>query len=797
MLVILIEVALEVILRATRTGYFCMPSAFKGAPPDVSQCTGWMGYIESISNIAGNTFTMITSFIVIFLTVIIASANSDTNKREKRARIERVKAERSEKLLSLSNYLIQNRGLFESIEYPISDKEVLYRCVVYFDFDPSHKSRPNEFLQYSFAKVENIANPNSRLSFRFMGHFQVEPASIEIIEQPEFDLESYTWENLLHALTSALNYKIRDKLSFEPEEIRGRRVEEISLETRFTGKRRGHTGMNTKADQKIVDAILNINADKVKSQIKKASHIDARDSSGRTFLHYAVSIAYIQLQNYYERALVKDPQAANNSRYLSKLMSDLEKIIKILIKKGANINARDNRGEPVMYAAADAGNLKAVNILIKKKARVDMTSKRSGSTALHIAVYSGSREIVEALITNKYDPNCKNSAHETPLHFAAKLDKLNMLDQGNQPALVEILVNNQSEIAEALIKNGAKVNEANQEGMTPLHYAVQLNQSSMAEMLITSQFEISDKLVESQLEIARKLIEKGADLNKTDGHGRTPLHYAVCLDPSSILKVLIENTSSTEEKMEKFEIVKRLAESQLTLAEILIDNNAKIDEKDEEGKTPFHYAFQFDQSSIIKLLIENDPSAVDKLDLLGFLEVLTESQRRVAKRLLVNGAKIDEKDKKKRTPLHYASQLDQPIITKMLTDYQSDTEDKLSPSNVIEMLARSQLTVISFLIEEGAKINEKDECGETPLHKVSYIGYLPAIRALIDSSAEVNDMNSSGNTPLQITLCNIEPHKALPIADLYIEKKASISFRDRLSLFVPRSVRALRSLFYN
>lgn len=771
--------------------------AFIGAMLEVVESIGWIKYIESISNIAGNVFTAFTSIIVIFLTVIIARANRDTNKREEQARIDRVKEERAEKLLSLSNYLIQNKDLFESIQYPISDKGVLYRCVVYFDFASSHNSKPNKLIQYSFAKVENIANSNSRLSFRFIGHSQVEPESIEIVEEPEFDLDSPTWDNLFQALRSALNYRLREKLPFKYVKIRERRVDEISLETRFTGKKRGHAFMNTKEDQKIVDAILNINANRVKDRIKKASHIDARDSNGRTFLHYAVSIAYIQLQNYYDRALIKDPQGSDSSRYLHKLMKDLEKIIKTLIKEGANENARDNRGEPVIYAAASAGNLRAVNILIKGKARVNVTSKRGGSTALHAAVNSGSKEIVEALVTSDCDLNYKNSVQKTPLHFASELDKLNMLeDEKEQTALAEVLVRNQLEIAKILIEKGAKIDETDQVGATPLHYAVRLNQSSMAKMLTRNQSRISDILGTNQLKIAKSLIEKGADVNKRSSEGLTPLHYAIYLDSPNILKVLIEYNSSAEERLKQLEVITVLAKSQLSLAEVLIDGNAKVNERDEKGKTPLHYVFQLNQSGIIKVLIESRSAAVGKLDLLKFMEIMVENQLSMAKILIENGANVNEKDEKERTPLHYASQLDQMSIMDMLADSQSGAEGKLDPSSVIKALAESRSKMISMLIEQGAEVNERDENEETPLHKVSYIGYFPAIKTLMDSNAEVNGTNSSGKTPLQITLCNTDPYDALQIIDLYVEKGACISFGDRLSLFVPRGVRALRTLFH-
>lgn len=536
-----------------------MLAAFIEAMLDIAQSSELVGYVNIVSNIIGNFSNVITSVFIVIITLVIGHASYKTNKREERERIHKIKTERTEKLLRLSNYLIQNRNFFESIRYPISEPGIFHRCVVYFDFDPSHNDYPNEFTRYGFAMVQNIENPNNLLSFEYMVNSQVELASIEIVSEPKFDLKSDAWDRLFDALKGALNYKIKTELSIKPVRLTDKYVDEISHETRFVGKRRGHTSMNTKADRKIVDAILNVNVEKVKNNIDKVNHIDARDSSGRTFLHYAVSIAYDRLGNDYDEVLTGNPEDIDGSKYISKLVKDLDEIISILINNDANINARDNQGESVIHAAAESGNYRAVDILQTEGARVNMPSDYSGNTALHVAAHTGWKIIVEKLINSGYSSNLKNFKGETPLHYACQFNEFGILDKSAQSAIVEML-----------IEKGARFCEKDDKGEAPLHKA-------------------SDSGSPTAIEI---LIKKGAEVNDVDSNGETPLHKASYSGSLPAIEILMENGARVDRANSKGETPLHIAlrnpdsAAAMQMANFLIEKGASISCKDNNGKSP-------------------------------------------------------------------------------------------------------------------------------------------------------------------------------------------------------------------
>ncbi|BAO99583.1 ankyrin repeat domain-containing protein [Wolbachia endosymbiont of Cimex lectularius] len=80
---------------------------------------------------------------------------------------------------------------------------------------------------------------------------------------------------------------------------------------------------------------------------------------------------------------------------------------------------------------------------------------------------------------------------------------------------------------------------------------------------------------------------------------------------------------------------------------------------------------------------------------------------------------INERLKRGRTVLHYAAQL-------------------------------SDAGVIRLLIEEGANINARDDNGETALHLAAFSGKVENVKALLEGGAEVNAISNNRAVPLHL-----------------------------------------------
>lgn len=152
------------------------------------------------------------------------------------------------------------------------------------------------------------------------------------------------------------------------------------------------------------------------------------------------------------------------------------KIIKSLLKQGADINAMIDDGNALMYASL-GGHIKVVELLIKHGADVDAVDKLS-QTALMMASYTGYLDVVKALVAAGADVNAKNDGGMTALMVAAcggftqivrfLIDSKADVHAYDERALFLAAREGDGDIVSILVEAGADVNAQNIDGLTAL-----------------------------------------------------------------------------------------------------------------------------------------------------------------------------------------------------------------------------------------------------------------------------------------------------------------------------------------
>lgn len=219
--------------------------------------------------------------------------------------------------------------------------------------------------------------------------------------------------------------------------------------------------------------------------------------------------------------------------------------VKLLIKAGAGVNAKNNRGQTILHLAADGGKPEIVKFLIESGADINIQDAEK-NTPLHNAIESKSGEIVKTLLKAKPNLQLENASNQTPLLLAVERDNLPVMslilaagaDPNHKnsfkvtPLQMAVSRGSSLEILNTLLKAGAKVNDPDEDGNTPLHDAVVK----------------LDKL-SKVLEVITTLLKAGADLEAKNSKGNTPLLRA--------RKYLTEEPQS-EDKQNRFVAIERL-----------------------------------------------------------------------------------------------------------------------------------------------------------------------------------------------------------------------------------------------
>jgi len=240
-----------------------------------------------------------------------------------------------------------------------------------------------------------------------------------------------------------------------------------------------------------------------------------------------------------------------------------------LLAKGADPNTPGPDGTTaIMYAAAN-DDVELVRALIKAGANVK-AANQFGTSAVTEAAIIGSAPIVDALLKAGADPNFKNPEGETPLMAVARGGHVEAAKRlleagadinareewGGQSALMWAAAQSQAEMVKFLASKGADLNargvirqwerkiiteprpkDMNKGGFTPLLYAAREGCVECARHLIAAGADpdvedperitpLNMALLNLHFEFAAVMIKGGADVNKWDLFGRSPIYLA-------------------------------------------------------------------------------------------------------------------------------------------------------------------------------------------------------------------------------------------------------------------------------
>jgi len=357
----------------------------------------------------------------------------------------------------------------------------------------------------------------------------------------------------------------------------------------------------------------------------------------------------------------------------------------LLLRAGADAKAVNEYGATALYAAA--GNADpAVAVKLLAAGADPNIALMSGETPLMLAAREGNAATVRALLEGGADPNAQEK-------------------NGRQTALMWAIAEHHPEVTKELVQHKADVNAKSRTGFTALMFAARGDVES-ARTLLNAGADPNATIPDwggtaliiastmGQSDIVEALLDKGADPNYKDANSFTALHSAVRDSDYGGERAQREAAVATVKALLKHgaDPNARLHQEKPTVR--------ATNELEFEGATPIVLAAEFNNIDAIKLLVEAGgdptiPTAKGTTALIMASGAGTDVQRarslderalavETAKYLVAHGVDVNAVGQFGWTALHSAS-------------YQGLND------------------VIEFLVSKGAKLETKDELGQTPL----------------------------------------------------------------------------------
>lgn len=360
--------------------------------------------------------------------------------------------------------------------------------------------------------------------------------------------------------------------------------------------------------------------------------------------------------------------------------NDLVNIAELLIKKGINVDAKDQDGHTPLHCATHSEHKEIVELLLDKGANVDAAGQ-DGHTPLHYATLNGHEEIVELLLNKGANVDSVGCAGGTVLHHAVSAE------------------NCKTEIVKKLIeKKEANVNIADEYGRTPLCWAIRNGYSEVAKILLENRADpllghknfYTLKLLVELIKNDFKHSKKAEKTQQQEDDDYELIKYSLLLRNDCSLTDVVERSAFSKVISTWLADMSNLTESQKELNKKFLStfkDFPHVTYQDNQNDVKKIQKFLLDHKSNQDLkTILNLKRGESKLTILHILSSMECSNAGEFIDLLLNsGADPNEKDDTGRTPLHYATR--------------SGHCD----------------TIIKLLLRKGANLDIKDKKGKTPI----------------------------------------------------------------------------------
>ena len=514
-----------------------------------------------------------------------------------------------------------------------------------------------------------------------------------------------------------------------------------------------HCNINAKDSDSLKflhDAALSNNMDLVQYLINEKGLVStAVDKDGCTALHYASMTLNLSLAKELVTTYKLSPHKGNNHGMLPlhyAAISGNTMLLDFYVKfHNCNLTVADNNEWNIFHYSASKGHMHFIEYTIEQYPHCEellQLTNNEGKTTLHFACESGNTQLVAFLIDiKKCDVNAKSMDDSTCMMYACASGNLFLLQLLNYEYKLNPLA-------------------TNEHGLSTLLMSAYYGHIHVFEWLVDIRFvsyHVKETLAHlaaacGRLKFLKHMIENHkCDVNAITTHdGSTVLHEACRYGHNDTVFYLTSLPQcNVQAKTNNESTVLHLVCDQSGSLPILkhfitkFPDQLNLNETNDIGLAPIHYACKKGRLDLIECIIECTPSSLEVHDCNGF------------------------------TPIHIAIFYNHlPVVQYFISkDCNTSAVDSNGFGPVHISAGKGYVEIMKYLIDcGGCDPNSTDRHGRTPLHIAVINHQFGVVEYLLDSPEFTNPRiniktlgDIAGNTPLHHACEYSDQHKMIPL----------------------------------
>ncbi|KAJ7926134.1 ankyrin repeat-containing domain protein [Mycena leptocephala] len=438
-------------------------------------------------------------------------------------------------------------------------------------------------------------------------------------------------------------------------------------------------------------------------------------------------------------------------------------LAQLLLKHGADVNARGGRHGNALQAASSRGHLDLARLLLEHGADINVQGGPHGN-ALQAASSGGHLGLAQLLLEHGADINVQDGPHGNALQAASSgghLDLARLLlehsadvnAQGGQHgnALQAASSGGHLDLARLLLEHSADVNAQGGQHGNALQAASSGGHLDLARLLLEHSADVNAQGGQhgnalqaassgGHLDLARLLLEHSADVNAQGGQHGNPLQAASSGGHLDLARLLLERDANINVQGGWHGNALRAASSggHLDLARPLLEHGADINVQGGPHGNPLQAALNSGHLALAQLLVESGADvnvqggrALQAVSIGGHLNLTW--------LMLEHGADVNVQGGLYGSALQAASLAGHLDLAQLLLEHGADINAQARPyGNALQAASiTGHLDLTRLLLEHGADINAQGGPYGSALQAASIGGHIDLAQLLLEHGADV------------------------------------------------------------